>query len=171
MPAAPDPCQTALVNAIYWAVDDPARPKSHDQGILVEPGTPPPAAALLCVQGPLALGRHPRWRVLPTLDVGELAGYAAPSAARAVRWITHAPRIGNDIFVKLYTHGAPEKNATALLGGHIAHAIAHVRSACEARGWRLRHATAWETYQRILAAAGVHAAGDTDIGTRHAVAG
>ncbi|HEY4099463.1 MAG TPA: hypothetical protein VGM20_01145 [Gemmatimonadales bacterium] len=149
MPAAPDPCQTTLINAIYWAVDDPAQPKSHDTGRLVEPGATAPDDALLCVQGPLTLRRHPRWRVLPTLEVGELAGYAAPSRARARAWIDAAPRIGNAIFLKLYTHGAPEKNAGPLLGGFIEETIALLQAQCEARRWELAFATAWETYLAV----------------------
>lgn len=151
MPAAPDPCQTSLVNAIYWAVDDPAQPKSHDRGPLVQPGATPPEHALLCIQGPLTLRAHPRWKVLPSLEVGELAGYAPPSQDRADRWLDAAPRIGNEIFVKLFTHGAPEKNATPLLGGDIAAAIEQVRRACRSRGWRLAHATAWDCFCAIEA--------------------
>ena len=149
MPAAPNPCQTRLVNAAYWAVDDIARPKSHDSGVLVVPGETAPPDALLCVQGPLTLRHHPRWRVLPSLEVGELAGYAAPSSERARRWLDAAPRIGNDVFLKLFTHGAPESNAEPLLNGFIAAAIDHVRAASHARGWRLAFATAYELVQAI----------------------
>jgi hypothetical protein len=144
MPAAPDPCQTSLVNAVYWAVDDPTRPKSHDHGTLVTPGATAPAGALLCVQGPLTLRPHPRWRLIPSLEVGELAGYAPPSADRAERWLDAAPRVGNEVLLKLFTHGAPEKNARPLLGGDIAAAIRHVRAAAAKRGWGLAHATAWD---------------------------
>jgi hypothetical protein len=152
MPSAPDPCQTSLVNAIYWAVDDPRRPKSHDRGPLVTVGAVPPTDALLCVQGPLAIRPHPRWRILPSLEVGELAGYAPPAADRAARWLDAAPRVGNAVFVKLFTHGAAEKNARPLLGGHIGAHIAHLRAACHQRGWRLAHGTAWDTFQAIEAA-------------------
>lgn len=152
MPSAPDSCQTSLVNAIYWAVDDPSRPKSHDRGPLVTVGAEPPTDALLCVQGPLAVRAHPRWRVLPSLEVGELAGYAPPAADRAEHWLAAAPRIGNELFVKLFTHGAPEKNAGPLLGGGIAKTVAHLRGACARRGWRLAHATAWECFTAIEAA-------------------
>ena len=151
MPAAPDICQTRMVNAIYWAVDDPARPKSHDSGALVVPGVPAPAGGLLCVQGPLTLRQHPRWRVVPSLEVGELAAYAPPSPERAERWLGAAPRLGNDVFIKLFTHGAPEKNARPLLGGHIEQAIEQLRAACTRRGYRLRFATAWELYQAVAA--------------------
>ncbi|MEO5800121.1 MAG: hypothetical protein ABIZ70_16105, partial [Gemmatimonadales bacterium] len=161
LPAAPDPCQTRIVNAIYWAVDDPARAKSHDQGALVERGVAAPDHALLCIQGPLSVRPHPRWRVLPSLEVGELAGYAAPSPARAVSWLDAAPRIGNDVFVKLFTHGAPEKNAGPLLDGFIDQVLRDVRHACDARGWQLSFATAWECYQAVLTAAGMPPAGVT----------
>jgi hypothetical protein len=154
MPAAPDPCQTRLVNAIYWAVDDPVRPKSHDTGTLVQVGVRPPDGALLCVQGPLTVRPHPRWRIVPSLEVGELAGYAPPSRGRVERWLDAAPRIANDVFVKLFTHGAPEKNAVPLLGGFIAAAIDEVRAACRRRRWALSHATAAELVDAIHAASG-----------------
>lgn len=149
MPAAPDPCQTTLVNAIYWAVDDPAAAKSHDRGPLVTVGAEAPRDALLCVQGPLTLRPHPRWRLVPSLEVGELAGYAPPSRDRAERWLDAAPRVGNDVFVKLFTHGAPEKNGGPLLGRFLDRTLRDVRAACTARGWRLAHATAYDTWRAI----------------------
>ncbi|MEP6591347.1 MAG: hypothetical protein ABJC19_09205 [Gemmatimonadota bacterium] len=155
LPAAPDPCQTRLVNAIYWASDDPDQPKSHDTGALVVPGVAAPPSALLCVQGPLALRAHPRWRVVPSLEVGELAGYAPPAPVRARSWVAHAPRIGNSVFLKLFTHGAPEKNAGPLLGGHLDQVLHDVRAEVTRRGWRLNFTTAWECHGQILDAAGL----------------
>lgn len=151
-PAAPDVCQTRLVNAIYWAVDDPDRPKSHDRGPLVTVGATAPKDALLCVQGPLTVRAHPRWRLLPSLEVGELARYAPPEPTRAEHWLDAAPRIGNEVFVKLFTHGAPEKNAEPLLNGFAADTIEQVRTAAHRRGWRLAFATAWEMFGAIAAA-------------------
>jgi hypothetical protein len=153
LPAAPDPCQTRIVNAIYWAVDDPRAPRSHDRGRLVQPDVAPPPDALLCIQGPLTLRPHPRWRVLPTLEVGELAGYALPSPDRVEHWLRAAPRIGNDVFLKLYTHGAPEKNAEPLLGGAIDRMFNSLRAACTGRGWRLEFVSAWEMHLSVLRAA------------------
>ena len=54
MPSAPDITQTSTVNSIYYAVDDPNKPKSHDTGVLARAGDSN-TAALLCLQGPLAL--------------------------------------------------------------------------------------------------------------------
>ena len=41
LPSAPDPTQTRTINSIYYAVDDPLRPKSHDRGIPVGTGPVP----------------------------------------------------------------------------------------------------------------------------------
>jgi hypothetical protein len=146
MPAAPDPCQTRRVNSIYWAVDDPLRPKSHDDGIPARPGGTPPASGLLMVQGPLGLG----WQGLrPFLEVGELAGHKSVSRGRAKVWLDNAPRIGNQVFLKLHSHGAPEKNAGPLLGGLLGEAIEAIKAVCRTRDWALRHATAWDVASQI----------------------
>lgn len=145
LPSAPSPCQTRTVNAIYWAVDDPLRPKSHDTGKPLAPGQPPPADALLMVQGPLTIRMHPRYRVLPTLETGELAGYALPTPQRARAWLRAAPRVGNHVFVKLYGHGAQERNGPAMLqGGGLDRCLTLVREECQRRGWRLGFMSAWE---------------------------
>jgi hypothetical protein len=150
LPAAPDPCQTRRVNAIYWAVDDPAAPKSHDDGPLCTPGSVPPPEALLMVQGPLTVSfpRHRGFR--PMLEVGELAGHAPVTPDRVRAWLDVAPRVGHDVIVKLHTHGAPEKNADPLLRHDLEAALAGVRAECTRRGWGLRFATAWDVYQQLL---------------------
>lgn len=148
LPAAPDPCQTRRVNSIYWAVDDPSRPRSHDDGVTVRPGGTPPASSLLMVQGPLTLRRN---GLRPALEVGELAGHDPVTPARVNAWLAAAPRVGNHLFVKLHGHGAPEKNAAPLLEKDLAAALALTRAACERRGWRLAHATAWQAYRAIAA--------------------
>jgi len=42
LPSAPSPTQTRKINSIYYATDDPRRPKSHDAGIDVGAGPAPP---------------------------------------------------------------------------------------------------------------------------------
>jgi hypothetical protein len=145
LPSAPSPCQTSTVNDIYWAIDDPALPKSHDTGTRLLPAHPAPADALLMVQGPLTVRRHPRYRVLPTLEVGELAGYALPTPQRARAWLRAAPRVGNHVFVKLFGHGAQERNGPPLLeGGGLDRCLTMVRDECARRNWRLGFLSAWE---------------------------
>jgi hypothetical protein len=55
MPSAPAECQTTTINSIYYATDDPNRPKSHDRGLPARVGSKQPDNSLLMVQGPLAL--------------------------------------------------------------------------------------------------------------------
>ena len=52
LPSAPSPTQTSIVNTVYWATDDPLKPKSHDTGVPVTPGKKQ-TGDLLMVPGPL----------------------------------------------------------------------------------------------------------------------
>jgi hypothetical protein len=120
LPSAPDPTQTRIVNSVYYATDDPCRPKSHDRGTLAEAGSPPPPEGLLMIQGPLMLdwGRR-KWRLFPRLENADLNGSTPPNLARLQLWLRAGISVvgqPNWIFVKLHTHGAQEKNASMLLG-------------------------------------------------------
>lgn len=141
MPAAPSPCQTRTVNSIYWATDDPARPKSHDSGVAVtpermrEPG-------LLMVQGPLTVRRHQRRPWMPSVEVGELTAVDPATPHRVNRWLAAAPRVGTHAFVKLHTHGAQERTMNALLNGGLDNVFTMMRAECDRRGVSLGYVTA-----------------------------
>ena len=62
-----------------------------------------------------------------------------------------APRIGGHAFVKLFSHGAQERNAAALLGGGLDRLFEDVAEACAAAGARLRYVTAWEMWRAVEA--------------------
>jgi hypothetical protein len=70
----------------------------------------------MIVPGPLTFNVR-EWTVphVPKLEVGELAGHCVATRHRIRLWLKAAPRIGGDVFLKLFTHGAPEKNAIPLL--------------------------------------------------------
>ncbi len=120
LPAAPDPCQTTTVNSIYYAIDDPTKPKSHDTGIPARVGELPPAHGLLIIQGPLGFDwRSRKWGVLPRLENGDLTGARPPSPTRLQLWCKAGVCVaGRDdwLFIKLHTHGAQEANLEMLLG-------------------------------------------------------
>ena len=120
MPSAPNPCQTRMINSIYYARDDRARPNSHDRGILARVGSVPRDEGLLMIQGPLALGwKRLGWGCSPALENGELHGGRPPTMGRFKLWLRAGVSVAGRrdwIFIKLHTHGAHERNASMLLG-------------------------------------------------------
>ncbi len=110
MPSAPSDTQTRKVNSIYYAVDKPGQPKSHDWGEDAEVGKR--GEGLLMVQGPLALdwGRC-KFGVVPRIEHSGLMGNFGPSAERVKLWIDAGVSVKvapEHVFVKLYTHGTQE---------------------------------------------------------------
>ena len=110
MPSAPSDTQTRKVNSIYYAVDDPKRPKSHDKGIDATVGVR--GEGLLMVQGPLGLDwRRRKFGIFPGIENGGLMGNHGPTMERISLWaderihVTGRPEWS---FVKVYTHGAQE---------------------------------------------------------------
>jgi hypothetical protein len=150
LPSAPSAAQTTTVNSIYWAVDDPAAPKSHDSGIPVQIGGGV-EGDLLMVQGPLAVrvGQDGRW--MPRLDTGEIAGQDPPTAARVRLWMNVAPQLGEHVFIKLVTHGTQDSTSKTLLDGGLDLLYRTFAEESAARGWKTHYATAWQVYQAIEA--------------------
>jgi hypothetical protein len=119
LPSAPSPTQTRQINSIYYAIDDPLRPKSHDRGVEAGSG-PRPDQALLLIQGPLMLdGRKRKWGVLPRVENACLQANQPPTPGRLDLWLKAGigiPSRPDWVFIKLHTHGADEENAGMLLG-------------------------------------------------------
>ena len=112
MPSAPSDTQTRKVNSIYYAVDNPGKPKSHDWGRDAQVGGE--RDGLLMVQGPLGLTWNRRkWGVIPRIENGGLMATSPVTAFRIKDWISqsvHVTGAGEHIFVKIYAHGTQEKN-------------------------------------------------------------
>jgi hypothetical protein len=145
MPSLPSPTQGRVINQIYWCTNYSGnRPRSFDQGIeaTVGGGT---RGDLLMMTGPLGLRFD--GRLLPRLETGEIAGYDMPAPSRVRRWFDLAPAIGDDLFLKLYTHGAPERNLEPLLNGGLVNLFRWLSEEAERRGIELHWATAWQMYQ------------------------
>jgi hypothetical protein len=119
LPSAPSPTQTWKINSLYYAIDDPLRPKSHNRGTNVGRG-PAPANALLLIQGPLLLdwGRR-KAGLLPGIENGCIQSNQLPSLHRLDLWLragVQVPTRPDWFFVKVHTHGAKECNQQVLLG-------------------------------------------------------
>jgi hypothetical protein len=134
MPSVPSPTQGRVVNQIYWCTNNPDnRPRSFDHGIEATVGGGR--------QGDLLM------RLLPRLETGEIAGYDLPTPSRIRRWFDLAPTIGDDLFLKLHTHGAPERNLEPLLNGGLGNLFRWLAEEAERRAVEIHWATAWQMYQ------------------------
>ena len=160
LPSAPSECQTRKINSIYYATDNPLRPKSHDTGVDVRVGGEP-SGDLLIVQGPLALNwTNRKFGVIPRIENGEVAHNAPATTDRIHNWI--AQRIGvigkpDWVFVKVYTHGCQEKNFDSALGHSAAMMHAQLQTICNDGTNFLQHyVTAREMYNLIKAAEAGH---------------
>ena len=112
------------VNSIYYAKDDPLRPKSHDRGTPSAVGKAPPDESLLMVQGPLVVDWTDRIKgIVPRIDYCNLQGRRGATLARLLRWIDASVIVQgqpNWRFVKLHTHGCEEDNMELLLTDQMA---------------------------------------------------
>jgi hypothetical protein len=148
MPSGDSPTQARLVNTIYYCDGNPGRAKSYDYGMPVTPGGGV-QGDLLMIPGPLGM----RWRdrLLPRLETGEVRSGNVATPYRVRRWVELAPRIGTDSFIKLFTHGAQDRNSSALLRDVLESAFNMLVQEAERRGCAIHFASAWQMYLAIEA--------------------
>ena len=153
MPAAPHPAQTRTINEIYYAVDDPLRPKSHDRGFAARIGEAPPKDSLLMIQGPLLVTMERRhFFPRPRLENGNLAGKQPPGLCRVQNWLKAGVSVRGRpdwIFIKLHTHGAQEANMNMLLGEPMIQMHNAFRELSLANGFQYFYVTARELAQLV----------------------
>jgi hypothetical protein len=147
MPSAPSATQGRVLNQIYWCTSNPGnRPKSFDLGIEATVGGGR-RGDLLMITGPLGLRFGER--LMPRLETGELAGNDLPTPSRVRRWFDLAPSIGDDIFLKLYTHGAAERNLEPLLNGGLGDLFRWLAEEAERKGIEIHWVTAYGMFRAI----------------------
>jgi hypothetical protein len=158
LPGVPDASQTRTVNAIYYAVDDPHRARSHDYGVRARVGRLAPADGLLMVQGPLTLDwSRRRYGVFPGIECGALNDSPGhrPDGGRLPRWLAASVCVEGRpdwIFVKVHTHGAHERNAEMLLGSAMRRFHQAVLAQVRRAGMQLHYVTAREMANIVRAA-------------------
>lgn len=155
-PTAPCISQTKKINSIYYAKDDPLRPKSHDRGVDVRVGGNT-QEGLLIIQGPLALNWNKRkWCIFPTIDNGEIHNNALGTPYRLKRWVKQHIHIKGRpewVFVKVSCHGAEDRNIEVLLGekAHSFHSFLELEYR-DCDRYRLHYVTARELFNIVKAA-------------------
>jgi hypothetical protein len=115
-PAGPDECQPNIVNQIYWPTGDLASKRAYEHGMRARVGEVM-RDRLLLIQGPLGFARRGRFGF--RIEYSALTAHDPGSSARAKSWLAPAIHVEGRpewVFVKLHTHGAPDKQGASLLG-------------------------------------------------------
>ena len=152
MPSLPSPTQGRVVNQIYWCTcNADGRPRSFDRGAAATIGGGR-QGDLLMITGPVGIRFGER--LAPRLETGEIAGYDLATPARVRGWFDLAPLIGDDLILKLYTHGAAEQNMEPLLSHGLANLFRLLAEEADRRGIEIRWATAWQVCEAAHALIG-----------------
>lgn len=147
MPSLPSPTQGRVINQVYWCTNNADNsPRSFDRGVEATRGGGR-HGDLLMITGPV--GVRFRDRLMPRMETGEIAGYDLATPARVKLWFSLAPTVGEDLFLKLYTHGAQDRNRGALLDGGLANLYMWLAEEADRQGIEIHWATAWQMYQAV----------------------
>jgi len=156
--------QPSMRNCVYYAKDDPERPKSYDTGVPVEVGKRP-TGDLMIFLGPGALGGVPRsvGRVRPAAWLADrlwgacaVNAHLRPTPARVDRWASAGVGVAGRpewVFVKVHTHGARQENFPVYFGRPAETLYRHLGERYnDGSEWKLHYATAREAYNMVKAA-------------------
>jgi hypothetical protein len=118
-PSAPSPTQPALVNEIYYAKDDPEKPKSHNTGKVVEVGGSAWGDIML-ITGPVGLNwKQCKKGFIPQIENSDIRASMPPTKDRVDLWVDTAITVKDKpewLFIKIHTHGTQEQDMSTLLG-------------------------------------------------------
>ena len=148
--------QPAMVNRIYYAIDDLTKPKSYNRGIPVKKGMISPDDALMIIQGIIGLRFDRSKKYKLALEYSDLDFNDPPTKNRVDFWVRNAIPIEghhNWRFIKLHTHGGREMRWDANFGEPAEQAFAYLEETYnDGRDYVLHYVTAREMYNIIRAA-------------------
>ncbi len=146
--------QPAMVNQIYYAIDDPGKPKSYNRGHPVEVGKEVPPESLMIIQGIIGLRYDNEKRYRMAVECSDLDSGDPPTPRRVDYWVKNALTLkgnSNCKFIKLHTHGAPEKRWAANFGTPADSAFTYLEKEYKGskKKYCLHYVTAREMYNAI----------------------
>lgn len=143
--------QPAMVNRIYYAVDDPERPKSYNFGIPVDVGRKEQKNSLVMIQGVLGLRYNSSKKMKFAVEFSDLDATDPPTPERIDYWVKNALSIKgkpNWKFMKLHTHGAVETRWPANFGKYANKAFEHLTNKYNAQNI-VHYVSAREMYNLV----------------------
>lgn len=147
--------QPEKINRIYYAKDDPEKPKSYNRGKEIRVNGEA-WGDLLMIPGIIGLRRKSKFRIKPSIEVSNLDGIDCPSPERIDYWVKNGITVKgktNWIFIKLHTHGAREDNWDSLFGEKAEGMHRYLGQKYMNNGqYCLHYVTAREMYNIIMAA-------------------
>jgi hypothetical protein len=151
-PSAPDESQPNRINQIYWPTGDLSSKRCYEAGTRARVGKVM-TDRLLMIEGPLSIAHRPG--KVPKIENGALLSGDPPSERRVRSWVSqniHVEGRPEWVFVKVYTHGAPDKEGASLLGpgGDALHRA--LQRYNDGAKWFLHYVTAREMYNIAIAA-------------------
>ena len=151
---APNRAQPEEVNSIFYAIDNPVKPKSYNTGkVLKKNGKN--EGDLLIFQGPLIVDLK-SGLIRPRIEDGEIASHKPFTESRVEKWFKAGIHVSGHpdwIFIKVFTHGAMPDNAELLLGKNGQTIYQQIVERLERLGLRVHFATARQGYNIAMAAA------------------
>ena len=156
LPSAPSETQTKKINSIYYAKQNPIKPKSHNTGLEVTVGGQS-WGDLLIVQGPLTLNwKSRKFGLLPRIEAADIRTSILSLRERVDLWVNAGISVKgkpNWIFIKIHTHGTQERDRTTLLGKPCSDMFSYLETKYnDGVNYNLHYVTARETYNIIKAA-------------------
>ncbi|GGW87042.1 hypothetical protein [Alteromonas halophila] len=155
-PSAPHPTQPDKINAIYYAKDDPNKPKSHNTGVDVKVGGTE-WGDLMLVNGPLMLNwKKLKKGIFPQIENADIRKGMEPTKDRVDLWVNanvHVKGRPEWKFIKVHTHGTQERDMDVLLGQQTDDMFSYLESEYnDGKKYKLHYVNSREMYNMIKAA-------------------
>lgn len=152
-PAAPNESQPNIVNQIYWPVGDLAKRRAYEQGERARVGEVK-RDRILMIEGPLTLATR-RNKMPVWIENSAITAIEPGTARRAQSWVDQNIHVAGRpewVFVKVHTHGAPEREAAGVLGDGGRKLHSALRKFNDGREWILHYVSAREMFNIAMAA-------------------